>query len=47
MAITVCMDSKPVYDHVKGQVLTIEDKRLAIKMLLVKQDVSKVLNNCK
>ena len=37
----VCRDSKPVYDHVKGQSMTIMDKRLAIEMLLVKKDVSR------
>ena len=37
--ITACFDSKPVYDHINGQVMMIKDKRLAIEMLLVKQDV--------
>ena len=39
--ITVCLDSKPVFDHVQGQAMTIKDKRLAIEMLLVKKDVNK------
>ena len=38
MPITVCIDSRPAYDHLNGQVMTIKDKRLAIEMLLVKQD---------
>ena len=38
--ITVCVDNKPVFDHLNGQVLTIKDKRLAIEMLLVKKDVA-------
>ena len=38
--ITVCVDNKPVYDHLNGQVLTIKDKRLAVEMLLVKKDVA-------
>ena len=38
--ITACLDSKPVYDHIHGQLMTIRDKRLAIEMLLVKQDVA-------
>ena len=41
MPITVCIDSRPAYDHLNGQVMTIKDKRLAIEMLLVKQDVEK------
>ena len=40
-AITVCLDSKPVYNLLRGQVLTIKDKRLAIEMVVVKQDVCK------
>ena len=38
MPITVCIDSRPAYDHLNGQVMTIKVKRLAIEMLLVKQD---------
>ena len=39
IAITVVVDSKPAFDHLNGQVMTIKDKRLAIEMLLVRQDV--------
>ena len=39
--ITLSIDSKPVYDHVKGQVMTLKDKRIAIEMLLVKRDIDK------
>ena len=39
--VVVAVDSKPVYDHVHSQVVTIRDKRIAIEMLLVKQDVQK------
>ena len=38
--IVVAVDSKPVFDHVHSQVVTIRDKRIAIEMLLVKQDVA-------
>ena len=40
-AIVVVVDSRPAYDHLNGQVMTIKDKRLAIEMLLVKQDVER------
>ena len=39
--ITLMIDSKPAYDHLHGQAMSIKDKRLAIEMLLVKQDVEK------
>ena len=39
--ITIAIDSRPVFDHVNGQAMTIKDKRMAIEMLLVKQDVEK------
>ena len=38
--LTAVLDSRPVYDHIQGQVMTIRDKRLAIEVLLVKQDVA-------
>ena len=39
--ITSSIDSKPVYDHVNGQMMTLKDKRIAIEMLLVKRDSDK------
>lgn len=39
--VTLLVDSKPAYYHLQGQVLTIKDKRLAIEMLLMKQDVER------
>ena len=41
MPITIAIDSKPAFDHLNGQVLSIKDKRLAIEMLLVRQDVER------
>lgn len=38
-AIVLSIDSRPAYDHLHGQVMTIKDKRLAIEMLLMKQDI--------
>ena len=35
------IDSRPAFDHLHGQVMTIRDKRLAIEMLLMKQDIVK------
>ena len=35
-AITMAIDSRPAYDHLNGQALSIKDKCLAIEMLLVK-----------
>ena len=34
-AIVLSIDSRPAYDHLHGQVMTIKDKRLAIEMLLI------------
>lgn len=39
--VRIAIDSRPVFDHVKGQAMTVKDKRLAIEMLLVKQDIEK------
>ena len=39
--VTVAVDSRPVFDHLNGQLMTTKDKRLAIEMLLVKRDVAK------
>lgn len=39
--VTVAVDSRPVFDHLNGQLMTMKDKRLAIDLLLVKRDVSK------
>ena len=41
IAMTLSIDSKPVYDHVNGQMMTLKDKRIAIEMLLVKRDIDK------
>ena len=37
--IVIAVDCRPAYDHLNNQVMTIKDKRLAIEMLLVRQDV--------
>ena len=39
--ITMCLDSKPVYDHLMGQMFTVKDKRLAIEMLISKKEVQR------
>ena len=39
--VTFAIDSKPAFDYICGQTMTIEDKRLAIERLLVKRDVKK------
>ncbi|CAE7838462.1 GIP [Symbiodinium sp. CCMP2592] len=39
--ITAVIDCKPVYDHVEGPVIAVKDKRVAIEMMLVKEDISK------
>ena len=39
--IVIAIDSKPTYDHLHGQVMTVKDKRIAIEMLLVKRDLEK------
>ena len=39
--IVLSIDSRPAFDHLHGQVMTIRDKRLAIEMLLMKQDIVK------
>ena len=41
MPLTICLDSKPVFDHLHGQALTVRDKRLAIEMLLVKKEIAR------
>ena len=45
--ITISVDSRPVFDHLNGQLMTIKDKRMAIEMLLVKRDVLKQNVNVK
>ena len=40
MPVTVAVASRPVFDHLNGQLMTIKDKRFAIEMLLVKRDVA-------
>lgn len=39
--LTISVDSRPVFDHLNGQMMTVKDKRMAIEMLLVKRDVAK------
>ena len=39
--ITAVIDCKPVYDHVGGPCLAVKDKRVAIEMMLVKEDISR------
>ena len=39
--ITAVIDCKPVYDHAHSSTVAIKDKRMAIEMLLLKEDVSK------
>lgn len=41
LPITLVVDSKPAFDHIRGQTMTIRDKRLAIEMLLMKRDVAR------
>ena len=45
--ITISVDSRPVFDHLNGQLMTIKDQRMAIEMLLVKRDVLKQNVNVK
>ena len=37
--VVVAIDSKPVFDHVGSEVVSVKDKRVATEMLLVKNDV--------
>ena len=39
--LTAVIDCKPVYDHAKSATVSIKDKRMAIEMLLLKEDVAK------
>ena len=39
--LTISVDSRPVFDHLNGQVMTIKDKRMAIELLLGKRDVGR------
>jgi hypothetical protein len=39
--ITAAIDCKPVFDHANSSVVAIKDKRMAIEMLLLKQDIQK------
>ena len=39
--ITAVIDCKPVYDHVEGPMISVKDKRVAIEMMLVKEDIAK------
>ena len=36
----VATDNKPVYDHSQGDGIVIKDKRVAIDMLLLKEDLN-------
>ncbi|CAE7298082.1 GIP [Symbiodinium sp. CCMP2592] len=38
--ITAVIDCKPVYDHVEGPTIAVKDKRVAIEMMLVKEDIA-------
>ncbi|OLQ02761.1 Copia protein [Symbiodinium microadriaticum] len=38
--ITAVIDCKPVYDHVEGPMISVKDKRVAIEMMLVKEDIA-------
>ena len=37
--VVAAIDSEPVFDHVGSEVVSVKDKRVAIEMLLVKNDV--------
>ena len=37
--LTAVVDCKPVYDHTKSSTVSLKDKRMAIEMLLVKNDI--------
>ena len=39
MPIMVAIDNKPIYDHVHRERVTVKDKRFAIDMLLVRDDI--------
>ncbi|CAE7879526.1 GIP, partial [Symbiodinium microadriaticum] len=39
--ITAVIDCKPVFDHVGGPLLAVKDKRVAIEMMLVKEDIAR------
>ena len=36
--ITISVDSRPVFDHLNGQLMTIKDKRLAIEMYVAGEE---------
>ena len=38
--ITAVIDCKPVFDHVSGPMISVKDKRVAIEMMLVKEDIA-------
>ncbi|CAE7666546.1 GIP [Symbiodinium sp. CCMP2456] len=38
--ITAVIDCKPVFDHVEGPMISVKDKRVAIEMMLVKEDIA-------
>ena len=39
--LTAVIDCKPVYDHAHSETVSIKDKRMAIEMLLLKEDIAK------
>ena len=41
MKMIICVDNKPIYDHVHGEGIFVRDKRLAIDMLLVRKEIRK------
>ena len=41
LPITAAIDCKPVYDHAHSSTVSLKDKRMAIEMLLLKQDIRK------
>ena len=45
MKMIICVDNKPIYDHVHGEGIVVRDKRLAIDMLLVRKEIRKE-NTC-
>ena len=39
--LTAVIDCKPVYERVEGPMISVKDKRVAIEMLVVKEDIAK------
>jgi hypothetical protein len=39
LGMMICIDNKPIFDHVHGEGIVVRDKRLAIDMLLVRRDL--------